>query len=228
MSKYTGTSTLESMNQAGFYNQWTLRKFDKFLKGNILEIGCGIGNFTLTLEKMGKVIAIDIDKNLINKLKKSNSNIRAGYGDIEKGQYFFKEKLFDTVVCINVLEHINNDTEALKNMFKLLKKDGYLILLVPIYDFLFGEIDRAVLHFRRYYPKTLTKKMEEIGFTINSHRKLNFLGAIGWFVFGRILKNKQITKGNIKLFNLISPLLYLENFIEPVIGTSILVIAKKE
>ncbi|MBI2596951.1 class I SAM-dependent methyltransferase [Candidatus Daviesbacteria bacterium] len=229
MGKYTGTSTLESMSQAEFYNKWTLSKFRKYLKGEILEIGCGIGNFTSTLSKFGKVTSIDIDKHLIDISRKNNSyNIQVGFGNIEKGQYFFKEKLFDTVVCINVLEHINNDTEALKNMFKLLKKGGNLILLVPIYDFLFGEIDKAVLHFRRYNPDNLVKEMQEIGYTVISHRKLNFIGAIGWFISGRILKNKQITEGKIKLFNLFSPLLYLENIIEPPIGTSILVIVEKE
>src|SRR6266511_3871979 len=102
---YKGTSTLESMSQAGFYNQWTLNKFSKYLKGEILEVGCGIGNFTQTLSKFGNVTAIDIDQNLIKQFKDiENLNIKAGFGNIEKGEYFFKQKYFDTIVCINVLE----------------------------------------------------------------------------------------------------------------------------
>lgn len=229
MGNYTGASTLESMSQARFYNKWTLRKFEKYLKGEILEIGCGIGNFTLTLSKYGNVTAIDIDQKLIKQLTdKKNVEINAGFGDIEKGEYFFKERFFDTIVCINVLEHIKNDTRALKNIFKLLKKDGNLILLVPVYNFLYGEIDKAVCHYRRYNPKSLIKEIETMGFNVISSRKLNFFGAIGWFISGRILKNKQITERKIRLFNLISPFLYFENLIEPIIGTSILIIAKKE
>lgn len=229
MSNYRGVSTLESMSQAGFYNQWTLRKFDGYLKGDILEIGCGIGNFTLTLSKYGIVTAIDIDKNLINSFKKnSESNISSGYGNIETGEYFFKEKSYDTIVCINVLEHIKNDMRALENISKLTKKGGHLILLVPIYEFLFGSIDKSIGHFRRYNPEDLIKKMKGKGFTIISSQKLNFIGALGWFISGKILKNKQITENDIKLFNFFSPILYLENFIKPLIGTSILIVAKKE
>ncbi len=228
MSKYTGTSTLESMSQAGFYNKWTFDKFKKYLKGEILEIGCGIGNFTSTLSEYGNTTAIDIDQNLIQKFKSdNNAKVKVGFGDIEKGKYFFKDKEFDTIVCINVLEHINDDYLALRNIYKLLKNNGTLILLVPIYTFLFGEIDRAVHHYRRYNPKVLTKNMQEIGLTIISSRKLNFIGALGWFVTGKIFKNKQITKNNIKLFNIMSPILYLENLIEPPIGTSILIVAKR-
>lgn len=227
MNSYTGISTLESMSQADFYNKWTFSKFKKCLKGDILEIGCGIGNFTSTLAKFGKVTAIDIDKNLIDKFKDSNHYINAGFGDIEKGQYFFKKREFETIVCVNVLEHINDDIKALENMFKLLKIEGVLVLLVPIHNFLYGEIDRSIGHFRRYDPKKIIRIMQNLKYSIVSYQKLNFLGAIGWFISGRILRNKQITEKKIKLFELISPLLYLENFIEPPVGTSVLIIAKR-
>ncbi|MCL4416742.1 MAG: class I SAM-dependent methyltransferase [Actinobacteria bacterium] len=229
MQAYKGTKTLENMNQAKFYNQWTLSKFVKYLKGDILEVGCGIGNFTQILSKFGDITAIDIDESLIRRFDKHGSNkITAGYGDIEKDEYFFKEKTFDTIVCVNVLEHISDDKKALQNMYKLLKKEGKLILLVPIYDFLYGEIDKAINHFRRYKPGKIQKQLESIGFSIESGRKLNFLGALGWFVAGRILKEQNVEEKNIKIFNLFAPLiLRFENLIEPPIGTSILIIAKK-
>jgi len=226
---YAGTKTLESMNQAEFYNKWTLKKFEKYLKGDILEVGCGIGNFTSTLAKYEQVTAIDIDQSLIDRFKKDkNFRVTVGYGDIEKGRYFFKDKVFDTVVCLNVLEHINDDIEALQNMYELLKKNGKLILLAPIHDFLYGEIDRSINHFRRYNPDQLKVKLEQIGFTIEESRKLNFLGALGWFVAGRIFKNKQVEDSKVRLFNTIAPFcLFVEDFIEPVFGTSVLIIAKK-
>ncbi|MDD5147098.1 MAG: class I SAM-dependent methyltransferase [Candidatus Daviesbacteria bacterium] len=226
---YAGTKTLETMNQAKFYNKWTFSKFDKYLKGDILEVGCGTGNFSSTLSKYGEVTAIDIDQSLIQKVGEDKSlKVATGYGDIEKGNYFFPEKSFDTVVCINVLEHIKDDERALQNMCRLLKKGGKLILLVPIYNFLYGEIDRAINHFRRYNPEQLKVKLEQIGFTIEESRKLNFLGALGWFIAGRIFKNKQVEDSKIQLFNTIAPFyLFIEDFIEPVIGTSVLIIAQK-
>lgn len=226
---YQGTETLESMSQAKFYNKWSLEKFKKFLKGKIIEVGCGMGNFTSTLSKYGEVTGIDIEKNFINNFKKNgDARIKIGYGDIEKGEYFFKNTTFDTAVCINVLEHIKEDKKALKNLYLLLKRSGYLIILVPTHYFLYGEIDKSIGHLRRYDPDKLKSELKNLGFTIVKSRKLNFLGAIGWFIAGRVLKEKQINENKIRLFNLISPLLFLENIIEPPIGTSVLIVAKKE
>ncbi len=228
MNKYSdsGAATLESMSQAGWYNQWTLNKFKQYLIGDILEVGCGIGNFSQILAEYGQVTAIDIDPDLVKKIHK-NDRINAGFGDIEKGKYFFQKKTFDTITCINVLEHIKNDEQALYNMYKLLKKDGKLILLVPIHQLLYGEIDRSIGHFRRYNSKYLVNKISKMGMKICLSRKLNFIGAIGWFLSGRILKSKAVTSGNIRLFNLLSPFLVLENIIETPVGTSVLIVAQK-
>lgn len=229
MNDYAGVSTLESMSQAKFYNRWTFNKFSKYLKGTILEVGCGIGNFTKELSKYGDVTGIDIDESLINEFKKeSRLRIQLGFGDIEENKFFFNNKVFDTIVCLNVLEHIEDDKRALQNIFNLLKKDGFMILVVPINKFLFGEIDKAIGHKRRYAPENLTNCVSGFGFDIVYQRKLNFIGSIGWFIAGRVLKEKTVKEQNIKLFNIVSPIfLWLENFIEPLFGTSILIIAKK-
>lgn len=231
MSKYSsnGAFTLESMSQAGFYNRWTLAKFDKFLKGSILEVGCGIGTFTQTISKYGKVTAIDIDQNLIEKIKNNrNSNITTGLGDIEKDKYFFKDTMFDTIVCINVLEHIENDTQAIKNMYKVLRKEGIVILLVPSHPILYGEIDKSIGHFRRYTKKDIEQKLEKKEFKILQFKTLNLVGAIGWFISGRIFKNKIVDQSKIKLFNVVAPFfLRVEDLINPPFGTSFLIIAKK-
>lgn len=221
------TITLESMSQAVWYNRWTLNKFKKYLSGEILEVGCGIGNFTKSLREYGSLYAIDIDENYINEVKKL-VNVKAGLGNIEIGRYFFGDKLFDSIVCINVLEHIKRDNQALKNLYKLLKNDGHLILLVPAHSFLFGKIDQSIGHIRRYEKEELVNQLEGLGFTLLNCRKLNFLGAIGWFFAGRILKEAVLDDNKIKLFNIMAPVvLPLEDLIEPPIGTSILIIVQK-
>lgn len=220
--------TLESMNQAIWYNQWTLKKFAKYLKGDILEVGCGIGNFTSSLTKYGYVVAIDINKNYLKTFDLPKSKGKAGFGDIEKGEYFFAKQNFDSIVCLNVLEHIENDELALTNLLKLLKPDGTLILLIPAHPFLYGAIDKSIGHFRRYVKKELSERLEKMGFKIIQSRRINFLGAIGWFMAGKILNESKIENKKIKIFNLLAPLfLTAENIIEPPIGTSILIIAKK-
>ncbi len=222
--------TLESMSQAVWYNRWTLRKFTKYLSGDILEIGCGIGNFTKSLEEFGNVWAIDINNDYLKQTKKIiGKNTKIGFGNIENGEFFFGNKKFDSIVCINVLEHIKDDIGALENLYSLLNKGGFLILLVPIHEFLYSEIDKSIGHFRRYKRSDLIYKLERSGFNITESRVLNFLGAIGWLVSGKILQNRQVSGNKIKLFNLVSPIiLRLEDLIESPIGTSILVIAKKD
>lgn len=225
----SGEATLESMNQAVWFNQWTLEKFKKFLHGDILEVGCGIGNFTTTLANYGNTWAIDINSSYIQKLKKTKSDQASfGIGDIEEGKYFFGNRKFDTIVCINVLEHIKNDSGALSNFNKLLKKGGKLILMVPSNPYLYGEIDKSIGHYRRYKKNDLIKKIEELNFKIVKSRRFNLLGACGWFISGKILKDTIVKKWKIKIFDFIARfILPIEDLIEPPIGTSILIIAQK-
>lgn len=230
MKNSNAKDTLESMSQAVWYNQWTLNKFKKFLNGEILEVGCGIGNFTSDLAKYGKVWAIDINNEYVEQAKnRVAEKAHIGSGDIEKGEYFFNDKKFDIVVCLNVLEHIKEDMKAVNNLYNLLKKGGKLILLVPVHRFLYGEIDRAIGHFRRYDKNELTKGLKKSGFKIIFSRSINFLGALGWFLTGKILQKKIVGEGNIKIFNLLAPvILSAENLIEPPVGTSIIIVAQKE
>lgn len=228
MSSNNGTQTLESMSQAVWYNRWTVSKFRAFLKGKILEVGCGIGNFTEILTDYGEVFAVDIDKNNLYVCKKSAKGAKVGFGDIEKGSVFFDDQLFDTIVCLNVLEHIKDDAAALENMYNLLKKGGVLILLVPANKSLFGQIDKSIGHFRRYDKKELVNFLENKGFKVIRKRVINLLGALGWFFSAKVFKNDGVGKGQVKVFDFIAPfVLPLEDIIEPPIGTSILVIAKK-
>lgn len=229
MKNKLGKDTLESMSQAVWYNQWTLKKFKSFLNGEILEIGCGIGNFTKSLTKYGKVWAIDIDPQGIEKTREVvNGRVRIGFGDLETNKFFFGNRKFDTIVCLNVLEHIKDDLKALKNLNKLLRPGGFLILLVPLHQFLYGQIDRSIGHFRRYSKSELNEILKKVGFKIIKSKRLNFLGGIGWFITGKILKENQVKEEKIKIFNFFAPLfLKVENLIEPPIGTSLLTIAQK-
>lgn len=221
--------TLESMSQATWYNQWTKGQFSEYLSGDILEVGCGIGNFSTYLTNYGKLTAIDINENYITEAKKKiNEQTKVGLGNIETGKYFFKDKIFNAIVCINVLEHIKDDVKALKNIFKLLSPDGNLILLVPANKFLYNLIDESIGHYRRYQKEELKQLLKEVGFEILKIRNLNFLGGLGWFIVGKLFKDNQITEKRIKIFNLVSPpFLLFENIFEPPLGTSVLAIVRR-
>ena len=219
----TGQKTLEIMSKANWYNNWLLKRAGKYLKGDILEVGAGIGNFTSKLSKYGKVTAIDNDQNYKN----------ANYGDIEKGEYFFGNKKFDSIVCMNVLEHIKDDKKALGNMFSLLKKNGKLILLVPAHEWAYGQMDKELGHFRRYSKGEVENKILNFKFLsrsvtiLNSHY-LNWLGLVGWFINGRVLGRKIIPENQLGIFDYIArPFLLLEKFVSPPFGISVLAIGQK-
>lgn len=219
----SGTKTLENMKEARWYNHWLLSKFERYLKGDILEVGCGIGSFTPLLSKSCNVWAIDINKDYLDK----NINPRIGFGDIEKGKYFFRYKKFDCVVCLNVLEHIRNDQRALANIFTLLKVNGFLILLVPAHPWLYGSIDQSIGHFRRYNKKDLLNLLKGVGFDTLLIKPLNWLGALGWKI-ANLRSSKDVLLRDIKLFNVLAPLFLTTEEVFPLpFGISILAIGKK-
>ncbi|KKQ52598.1 MAG: Methyltransferase type 12 [Candidatus Woesebacteria bacterium GW2011_GWA1_39_21b] len=219
--------TLEVMKEARWYNQWLFKMIKPYLGKDILEVGAGTGNFTRLLSKIGKVSVIDIEERYIKYLKK-NKNISSGIGDIEEGQYFFRNGLFDSIVCLNVLEHISDDLKALKNSQKLLKEGGTLVLLVPAHKILFSNFDKTLGHFRRYTTGELTHKLKSAGFTVITNRYLNWWAAIGWFVFLRLTGWRKIPKSEVGIFNYLGRLfLWPEKFIKFPFGLSVLVVAKK-
>jgi len=222
-----GMETLEVMKEARWYNQWLFKMIKPYLGKDILEVGAGTGNFTRLLSKIGKVSVIDIEERYIKYLKK-NKNISSGIGDIEEGQYFFRNGLFDSIVCLNVLEHISDDLKALKNSQKLLKEGGTLVLLVPAHKILFSNFDKTLGHFRRYTTGELTHKLKSAGFTVITNRYLNWWAAIGWFVFLRLTGWRKIPKSEVGIFNYLGRLfLWPEKFIKFPFGLSVLVVAKK-
>lgn len=224
-----GFQILENIDAIGWYNQWVISRFAPYLKGDILEVGCGVGSFTKLLSGFGSLWAIDISNEYLKKTKKeAPKKVKVGFGDIQKGKFFFKDKQFDTIVCLNVLEHIQDDIKALKILNKLLKPGGILILLLPTHQFLYNEIDRLAGHFRRYEKDILTKKLLQSNFEINFLKRLNFIGGVGWLLSGKIFRSSNIDRLKVKIFQYLAPpFIFLENFLEPPLGTSLLVIAKR-
>lgn len=226
----SGQQILEIMKRAGWYNRWLFSWVEPYLEKNVLEVGCGIGNFThLLLGKGRKVTAIDIEKEYIDGIRRriESSSLRTVVTDIETGD-LSRLGTFDSAVCMNVLEHIEDDKRALQNIFNLLTKGGKLILLVPAHPALYGRIDEVLGHKRRYRKNELENKLRQAGFKIKTMRYLNLLGGIGWFVNSRIFKKELIPGGQLSLFDKVArPFLFLEKVIEMPFGLSLLAIATK-
>lgn len=214
------------------YDEWLLEEYRSFLGKRILEIGCGMGNISGYFQDCELYIGIDTSLECILALQKkykNNANMQFILCDItDQTISNFREFNLDTVVSINVFEHIANDELAFHNISQILNPGSKFISIVPAHNILFGEMDRSIGHYRRYTKASMTTKITSSGFSIIKQEYINFLGAIGWFVNGRVFKRKTPPTNQLRFLNFIMPVnkIFEQIFRFP-IGISLVTIGEK-
>jgi len=232
--KNVGHVTLARMAKLEPYNRWLVDRFRGALGRRILEIGAGFGNMTRHLtEERELVVASDLDPVAVEYLKGTFREKE----DVRVASYRFpldakaREEIrgfgIDTLVCCNVLEHIEDDRSTLEDMREVLGPGGRLVLLVPALARLYGSLDVHLRHFRRYEKAELEEKLRTAGFAIEDCRFLNRPGVFGWYVNGRLLRRKVLPRNQLRAFKLLLPLLRAEENDPPRYGMSLLAIARK-
>jgi glycosyltransferase involved in cell wall biosynthesis len=223
--------TLQKMKKLHRYNQWIFSQFRPFLGKRVLEIGSGIGNITKFLLDRDLVIATDVEPKYLTFLKEIFGKYKKfrveGFDISDSEMEHYRSYHIDSVICFNVLEHIEQDEKALKNIFNLLEPGGRLLLLTPSHSWLHGTLDRHLGHYRRYGKKELKNKLETIGFKVVFLRYFNRIGIMGWFLNSKILRRKRLPSFQLRIYNLLVPLFKLEKFFPLPFGTSLLVVAEK-
>lgn len=214
------------------YDAWLFHEFEPFLGQRILEVGCGLGNLLERLLEREIVIGIEPSDEIVSLVRQRfavHPNILIENYDITEPHVLcLVEKRLDTAISLNVFEHIENDNLALEHVFQILSPGGHLILIVPAHPFLYGRIDAAIGHFRRYTKTRLREKMERVGFQVKSQKYINMLGALGWWVNGTILRKKVPPSSQLRLINTITPILQAVEGVFPApFGISLLTIAYK-
>ena len=211
-----GESTLKSIAKAENFNYWMYQQMATYLKGNVLEIGSGIGNISKFIRTDGQVVLSDVRDQYVSQLKTQFPDYQTVNMDLvhpdfvhEYAEFIGK---FDFVFALNVVEHIENDQLALQNMQKLLKKNGVSFVLVPAYQSLYNEFDRSLEHFRRYTKSSLIKAFPTEKNVMKSWY-FNSLGIVGWFVVGKIMSKEIIPESNMSLYNKLVPLVKFLDFI---------------
>ena len=231
-----GETTLDVISEANKFNKWMYNTIKPFCKSNILEIGSGIGNISsFFLEDNFKIQLTDIKKGYCEKLEQKlsgNSNL-LGVECLDLTDELFDERFsshinkYETVFALNVVEHIFDDSRALKNCKKLLTDSGSLIILVPSYQSLFNQFDIELGHYRRYTKKSLCKVFQESGIKVVHKQYFNMIGILGWYYSGNILKRKTIPKGQMKLYNTLVPIFkIIDKMTFNSIGLSTIVVGK--
>jgi SAM-dependent methyltransferase len=209
--KDPGTNILATMSTAKRFNRWMADTITPFVKGDVLELGAGIGNLTVLLSKGGHhYVATDTDQEHLFELR-SRLEYRP---DIEIVPFDFSvvkeverfRQSADTVVCLNVLEHIQEDWAALASIHCCLRPGGTAIVLVPQGPELFGSIDEILEHKRRYTREELLEKMSAAGFRVEQIIDFNRATRPGWYLNSRVLRKQTISRMQLRIFDLLVPL----------------------
>lgn len=226
------TATLHQLAELDRYNHWIYEQIARALGSRVIEIGSGTGNITHFLSAGGReVVATDVVpayRSLLQKTFDGQPNVSVGKFDLTApAPAEYLSEPFDTVVCLNVLEHVEDDLFALGQMREILVDHGKLALLVPAHRLLFGEFDRAVGHYRRYERRELADKLARSGFRLVEMKFFSMLATLPWLINGRLLKRDYLPAGQANLANQLVPLLKLERLIGPPFGLSLIAIAEK-
>jgi glycosyltransferase involved in cell wall biosynthesis len=229
-----GTITLRRMATLGSYNRWLHERFQHYLGSRILEVGSGVGNQTrFFIDDRELVVASDIEPHYVRELAGrflDRPNLRIASYRFPLSDAAREELRGDginTIVCMNVLEHIEDDRSTLQDFAAVLPSGGRLVLLVPAMKALYGTLDEHLGHCRRYEPVELRSAVMAAGFAIDTIRFLNRPAVAGWWLSSRVLKRRVIPKGQLRAFRWMMPLLKFEETRASSFGLSLLVLAHR-
>ena len=229
--EYSG-SELDSLAEAKNYYAWVMRQFEPFVGPDTIEVGAGIGTFSefiLADPKVQRLVAIEPATNTLPHLQKRFANdsrvdVRSGYLSAHAPSLSS-----DAIVAVNVMEHVPDDAQFLRDAFTAVKPGGRLLLFVPALPAIFGTLDVAFEHHRRYTRSSLRKVIEQAGWRPSRISYMNMPGIAAWFAAGRILRKNSIAARDAKTYDrLVVPWLSkLESVVEPPIGSNLIAIAAK-
>ena len=225
-----GYRILLRMQKVSRYNRWMWEQLEPYVGRRVLEVGAGVGNMTRFLLGRERVVATDLDAKylqILHHLFDPYPHVTIGRFDLNDGAPPSGDGAFDTVICLNVLEHIEDDESALRRFHGILEPAGRLVLLVPALRRLYGSLDRALDHFRRYDESELLDKLVRAGFTVEKSSFFNLLGVPGWYLNSRILERTSFPPVQLALYDRLVPLFRVESRFRLPFGMSLIAIARK-
>ena len=232
-----GFSTLLNIRDVDQFNQWMFESIRPYIRGRTLEVGSGIGNISAMCVRSHLPLSLsDYSKEYSRFLQKrfASEPLIEGVYQIDLTDPDFETTWshlfgsFDTVFALNVIEHIEDDQLAVANCHKLLAPGGYLIVLMPAYPGLYNGFDKGLGHCRRYTRQTI-RLLFSPRFEVVKTWYFNLAGIFGWFFFGTVLRGKNITKGQMNIYNrLVGLFRIVDKLTFRRIGLSVIGVGKKK
>lgn len=223
---------LDAMAAADRYTREIVRAFAPYLGGNVVEVGAGIGNMSVALldRRPLQLDVIEPDPHMFARLSErleSHASVVAHHGFLGS---MAGEKIrdMDSVVSVNVLEHVKDDATELALMQSVLRPGGHLCLWVPAIPALYSRLDRHLGHYRRYRRSELAKKLTDAGFEILRLHYRDLVGMVAWFVSCRML-GQELSRGRVLLYDrLVMPVTSLiGRWVRPPLGKNLVAVARK-
>jgi SAM-dependent methyltransferase len=212
------------------FDRWLFAEYEPFLGQRILEIGCGLGNQIRFLLDRELVIGLDNCPETVSEVQQLFAeafNVQFTCLSITDPEVIDLEAInIDTIISFNCLEHIEDDELAIRHCSTILQPKGKFILILPAHKWLYGSMDRSIGHYRRYNKETLSRKLEQNGFNVIKQKYVNLIGAMGWYLNGRILGRRVPPTTQLRLANKIFPITKkIEDYLDSPIGISLLTVA---
>ncbi len=213
------------------YNRWIYDQIAPYIGRRILDVGCAIGNITQFYVDRELVVGLDVvpEELAVARERFAGKNFEAHHLDVSSDLLLqFRDRNLDTAVCLNVLEHVEDDVHALRNMRGTLMPGARICLLVPVNKWLFGSMDAVDHHYRRYTKAELNAKLAEAGLVVEHQRYFNLLGIAAWFFSNRVLRQSMAAPVQYSLYDSLVPVLRtIERVVPPPTGLSLVTICRK-
>jgi SAM-dependent methyltransferase len=220
-----------SLERASNYNSWIAERAQAHLGTRVLDAGCGSGNITRLLLDRELVVAVDVWEDFVSLMERTFGqarNVAVHRFDLADPAMpkTLERYALDSAICVNVLEHIEDDRAALANMAASLAPGGSIFLLVPAFPVLYGEHDRADHHFRRYTKRSLRETVAGLPLEIETEYYMNLPGFFAWFLVVRMMRRRLSEEGIGIYDRLIPGIRRVEELVRPPFGQSLVAVLR--
>lgn len=215
---------------AGNYNRWIFDQISPFLGRRILDVGCSIGNITQYYADRELVVGLDVVPESVKIAcdRFAGLSFEGHHMSVESPSLTtFRDRGLDSAVCLNVLEHVEDDVQALRNMRDALLPGSTICLLTPMNRWLYGPMDAVDRHYRRYTRTELNVKLGAAHLTLVHQRYFNLLGIAAWWIQNRVIRGEMATPSQYGLFDTLVPVLSrIEAILSPPSGLSMVTVCR--
>ena len=211
------------------YNEWLRSLVEPASRGHVLELGAGVGTFTVALlETAATVVAVEPSTRQGASLIEAaghDERVTAVVGYASDAVTFGP---FDGAVLSNVLEHIEDDEATLRELFTMVRPGGHVAVFSPAFDLLMSDFDRSIGHVRRYRKADLRRRFETAGFEIAEARYVNMPGWFAWLLVARVMRQRPTGSRLSGIYDrtVVPVARWVESKVSPPFGQSVLVIGR--